>query len=274
MAKVKADLHNHLEGNGSFSSFNDVIDHAERKLGKGGIFSVVNISKDDYRYEKFAESPGYERENLGNSIYVPEKEILIIKGHEVIKKKGHLLILGLPEYKNIQSNSYADIFKETREEYNGIVIADHPFYREGIMNYLEENPIRIDEILSQLDGWEVFNATGELWFPGILPKASNEKSRNFYMTEIKPYYDVGAISSTDGHQVKVIGRSYTLLDSPEKTSSEVFNNSLRQSIRSNKDLINLVTVPNKWEASIHASLMIKETLLGKRKAIHKSFEDK
>ena len=90
MRKVRADLHNHLGPGGSFPSFNYVIDLARKRLGQGGILGIANVRQDEDRYEKFVDSPGYERMDIGNAIFVPSKQILVVKEHEVIKKEGHL----------------------------------------------------------------------------------------------------------------------------------------------------------------------------------------
>lgn len=72
---VNMDLHNHLGKGGRFSSFNEVIDMAQRNLGYGGIFGVVDTNENESRYEKFVNSPGYKRFRRGNVTHVPEKHI-------------------------------------------------------------------------------------------------------------------------------------------------------------------------------------------------------
>ncbi len=264
--KIKADLHNHLGTGGIFPSFNYVINVAEKSLGKGGIFVIANTLQNDFRYEKFAHTQeGYERENLGNVVYIPEKDILVIKAHEVIKKEGHLLVLGLREGKNITSKTYSDIFKQGKEEHNAIFIADHPFYVEGIGHYIIRGPKEREETLSQLDGWEGYNATAELWFPKILPRGANNKAQQFYNEEIKDKYDIGIIATTDGHSVEVIGRSHTILPEIDKTNSVTLNDSLRRSIGKNKSMENLVMRPNKMDAFMHSVNMAKFSLSGGRK---------
>ena len=65
--------------------FDKTINIARKRLGKRGIVGVVNYT--DKRYEDFSKLPGYDRTNIGNAIYIPEKEILIIKGQETPTRK-------------------------------------------------------------------------------------------------------------------------------------------------------------------------------------------
>ena len=86
VGRIKADLHNHLRTSSNLQDedFNQSIDLAHRRLGSGGVFGMINFS--DTRYEKFSELGGYQRVYVGpqkNAIYVPEKDILVVKGQEV-----------------------------------------------------------------------------------------------------------------------------------------------------------------------------------------------
>ena len=60
--RVKADLHNHLGRYGIFDSFNETIDFAADRLGENGIFAIANCN--DFRYERFINSRGYDLKNL------------------------------------------------------------------------------------------------------------------------------------------------------------------------------------------------------------------
>jgi hypothetical protein len=95
--KVNADLHNHFSTFENIGDcFNKAINRAKRNLKENGIFAVINAQdKGLGRYETFLGLRGYKRVDLGNSLYVPEQEIYVIKGQEVFTQGGHILVLGL-----------------------------------------------------------------------------------------------------------------------------------------------------------------------------------
>ncbi|MCK5043774.1 hypothetical protein KAR52_02125 [Candidatus Pacearchaeota archaeon] len=229
MVKIKADLHNHLKTlSGMNGLFNKTIDKISFSLDVGGLMGLVNY--EDKRYESFIGLKGYNRENLGNAIYIPEKDILIIKGQEIPTKQGDLLVLGLDENQYLQSGrSLEDTFKEAKDN-NGIIITDHPFYFAGVGYYLKRNP----RLLEYLDGMEIHNGEANIWIPKIAPANANKISQEFY-EEIKNNYDMGAISCSDGHSLYEIGSSYIFLEKPNIENSEKLNESLRKSIRGHKD---------------------------------------
>tara|TARA_Y100000310_G_C20518098_1_gene732232 strand:- start:14 stop:751 length:738 start_codon:yes stop_codon:yes gene_type:complete len=213
--KRKADLHNHLKTKAYYkSTINQVIDISRDRLGSGGILGLANC--DDLRYEEFVDLKGYERENFGTHIYIPEKEITVVKGQEVFTKQGHILCIGLPKNKHVKSKNLEDALKEARD-LGTITIVDHPFFYQGCGDYLNANP----ELLDFFDAIEVHN--GEAFY-------GNKKAKEFY-DELKNYYDIGAISSSDGHSLYEIGSSYSILNINN------FNlQSLRNSIRAPRDV--------------------------------------
>ncbi len=215
---MKADLHNHLGTKKYTGSFNKSIDISKEKLSDGGVLGVVNFS--DLRYETFVGSEGYEREQLGNAIYVPEKGIYVIKGQEIATKQGHLLVVGLKWGRSLKDGrGLEDTLKEARDN-NGVIIAAHPFVN-GAGDYIEKNP----GILELMDGIEIHN--GEAFF-------GNKKARDFY-SRIKNDYDIGGVSFSDGHSLYEIGSSYTWLEQLDFKDSEAFVSSLRKAIRAHKD---------------------------------------
>lgn len=211
MRKVKADLHNHLRTSSNMKGlFNPAIDLASKRLGKGGIFALVNF--EDERYERFSEENGYERKDLGNAIYVPEKDILVVKGQEIPTKKGHLLVLGLERGVKISANNtFIDIISEAR--YNGgIIIADHPFYHSGIGKMLERTP----PILNHIDAIEGHNGEAAFGLPiGPFPLNANRKAQEFYEKMSQQYPHLGMISTSDGHSLYELGKSYIDINMPE-----------------------------------------------------------
>jgi len=170
---------------------------------------MVNFS--DNRYERFIGLLGYEREFLGdkqNGIYIPQKEIYVIKGQEVPTQQGHMLVLGLENDYHIQEHrSVEDTIKEAKDK-NGIIVADHPFYRDGIGPALQTNNIFLDD----LDAIEVFNAEAELTLPmGNFPKNANQKAKQFHEFYHIFYPHLGALTSSDGHSFYELGQNWTML---------------------------------------------------------------
>jgi len=230
MEKIKVDLHNHLKTlSGMDGLFNKTVDKVRTSLGAEGVIVVVNY--EDKRYESFINQKGYDRINIGNAIYIPEKNILIIKGQEIpTKQKNHPLIIGLKENMHLKSGrTLEDTCKEAVDN-NGITIGVHPFYVEGVGPYLEKN----ENLLNYFDGIEIHNGEANIWIPGIAPANANKKAQEFY-EKIKDKYDIGAISCSDGHSLYEIGSSYTILEKLNIKNSETLNESLRSSIRRHKD---------------------------------------
>ena len=96
MQPSKTSLHNHLGRNGRNPGFDETIDIVYNALGSRGIFGIGNCN--DIRYEDFINQRGrYERKFIGNgdpkenhiAVYVPDKEIMIVRGQEVFSDKGH-----------------------------------------------------------------------------------------------------------------------------------------------------------------------------------------
>jgi len=232
MRKVKADLHNHLRTSSRMKrgDFDRAVRVAARRLGCGGILGVVNFEDD--RYERLLDFGGkYDRQDFGNAVYVPEKEVLIIRGQEVPTRQGHLLVLGLGRGVNLESwQSLGDTLGEARDN-DGIVIADHPFYNCGIGPYLRGHP----EFINELDGFEIHNGEAALWIPGVTKRNANENARDFYQEVRRQHLCLGAVSSSDGHSFYEIGRSFTNLQMGKHyghiRDAEELNRELRGAIR-------------------------------------------
>lgn len=237
---VKADLHNHLRTSSRIFSgdFDKVAKITRFRLGFDGIIGVVNFS--DNRYEKLIQCPGYERvdlENDGSCFYVPDLDVYIMKGQEVPTKEGHLLVLGIGKNVHLKDGrSLDDTVKEAKDN-RGIILADHPFYSNGVGNYLRRNP----DFIENLDAIEVHNGEAgfSLPFSNYFPPKANEKAQEFFSDYFLTYAqkndlshidspELGAIYSSDGHSFYEIGSSYTELTSA--ISQIDFLNSLRTAI--------------------------------------------
>ncbi|MEK6824170.1 MAG: PHP-associated domain-containing protein [Nanoarchaeota archaeon] len=226
--KIKADLHNHLRTSSILedSDFNNSIDFASKKLGSGACFGLINMH--DRRYEKFSALKGYEREWIGenkNAVYIPEKDVLIVRGQEVTTKQGHLLVLGLGYDVHLKNGvSLEETLKKAKDN-NGIIIIDHPFYMEGTGNYLEKN----SKLLENIDAIEIHNGEASFGLPlGLFPIGANKKAQKFYSKIKNDYPHLGAIASSDGHSIEEIGSSWTEIDKPEYNKNFVC--SLKSSI--------------------------------------------
>jgi len=231
MAKVKADLHNHLRTSiiSYDSDFNKAINLAQKRLGEKAIFGVVNFA--DRRYEQFVELKGYERVYVGenkNGVYVPEKKVLVVKGQEIPTKEGHLLVIGLEHEKHLKSGrSLEDALKEVKD-LGAIAIADHPFGFEGIGNYLEKNK----NLINDLEAIEVHNAEASFGLPfGPLPIRANKNAQKFYSNIKKDFPNLGALSTSDGHSMYELGRNWTEIEMPDIENKNNFVSSLKESIR-------------------------------------------
>jgi len=249
MRIVKSDLHNHLKTRSEMSGlFNPVIDVIERKLGTGGVLGLINF--EDNRYEEFIQQKGYERVDLSNAVYIPEKDVLVVKGQEVPTKQGHLLVLGLRKDISMKSGrTLEDTIKEANDN-DGIIIADHPFYCEGIGSYLTENP----ELLQKFDGIEVHNSEAALRLPFLTPKNANKKAKKFF-NSWRETYDLAEIYSSDGHSLREIGRDYTNirmpLDYQSVESSEELIIALRNGLKASRHLPKGLHKNSRTDALIH-----------------------
>lgn len=214
--EVRADLHTHLSTFEGDYDFNRVVDIARANLDEGGIVGVTCFM--DNRYERLVNSRGYEREKSERGVYVPSKDILFVKSQEVFTDKGHLVAVGLPEKKLIRSRTIEDVSKEAVD--NGAsLIGAHIFFKWGIGPFLRENP----GLLKYLSAFEIGN--GESF-------SGNREARRFY-EEIKEDYDIGALSSSDGHYLFEIGKNNSLIELPCFGLQSI--ESLDRAVRAHKD---------------------------------------
>lgn len=243
---VKADLHNHLRTSSRYfeGDFDKAVDTTLRKLGAGAVLGVVNFS--DWRYEHLIDLGGYERQNMGdnkNGVYVPEKDVYIVKGQEVPTKEGHLLVFGTGARTHLrEGRKLEDTIKEARDQ-NGIIVVDHPFHVAGLGNYLEQNP----KLLEQIDAIEIHNGEASFGFPfGPIPSRANKKAQEFYARIKSDFPSLGAISSSDGHSMYELGSSWTEIRRP---TNEYFVSSLKESVRRT-----YLSTPRKMKGSVFGAI--------------------
>jgi len=247
---AKADLHNHLGSQGKNPGFDETINLAYNKLGNGGIFGIAN--SDDFRYENFINQKGgkYERVPLLESdkrmIYVPDKNILVVKCQEMFTKQGHVLATAMPYKENVNTKDAKSAIRAAKN-LEASLISVHPFYQFGIGNFLRENP----ELLQSFSSWEIFNGSAEFSFPFVLPRNANVKALDFYATENLSRLNIGISSFTDGHSPEVIGKCYTELPVYNITSQQDLDYALRNVKHTNR----LHMESNSTDSALHAFKM-------------------
>jgi hypothetical protein len=250
MRMVNADLHNHLRTSSDMRGIvNLTIDIAQKRLGFGGIIGLINFG--DERYESFSEQHGYLRNNLRNALFFPEKDILVIKGEEIATKQGHLLVLGIESGKHLkQKRTLEDTISEAKDN-NGIIIADHPYYYKGIGEYLELH----QEVLNDINAIEIHNGEASFSFFGLIPRNANQRAQNFYDGVSHYYPKLGALSTSDGHSLYELGRSWTKMEMPDRYSSIKGQEKLIETIR--RALIEPLMIPAGYSMMIRGISQIE-----------------
>ena len=269
MEKSKVSLHNHLGRNGNNPGFDETIDIIYRGLGAGGVFGIANCN--DFRFEKFVFQPNqrYERTFIGYNIkqpvavYIPDKQIMIIRGQEVFSDKGHFLVFGYE--RNIERTGLDDGLHEATDKME-IIGTDNRYYISGLGKFLEKNP----SYEGYFDFDEAYNGTSEIgkWFVG--PRDANEKSIEHYQKNIRgnvfenprngKKHLIGACSFGDTHQIKrfsgnLTGKSHTMMDlnfmqNPDQIKGPEWIDEFRYKLHYST-IKDCAMKPNKWDALCH-----------------------
>lgn len=235
--KIKADLHNHLSTVREDLSGLAIksVERASKNLGSHGIIGIINAQdKGIGRYETFISGlRSYNIEDIGNAVYIPKKAIYVVRGQEVFTKdqRGHLLVLGLNRGTVLEDRiCLEDTLKQAKDS-GSVIILDHPCFADGV---IARNPEKYLEFLEKglVDGIEVHN--GEAWLPIPGYFLANRKAQGLF-GQLMQRYNIGAISSSDGHSVREIGSSYTLLGQPDFENADKLRETLRKAIREHKD---------------------------------------
>jgi len=215
MQKIKADLHNHFTTKSRVLDPSLVADTVYQKLGEGGICTLVNYS--DRRFEAFANRSEIYATNLGNAVYFPNREVLILKGEEIPTGDGDLLVLGLEQDEHLSQNKGLEYHLKEAHEKGGITILTSPFFMSKVGELINKNP----NLANYVDAVEIHNG-----------EATRKANRLAYELCHGLRYnhginDVGALSCSDGHSYEEVGTSYTefttqvnisLLDSAQITT--------------------------------------------------------
>ncbi|MDP2628716.1 MAG: hypothetical protein Q8P15_02350 [Nanoarchaeota archaeon] len=229
---VKADLHTHGRTTNRFreGDFNKIVDAAYRNMGEGCVVGIVNVGiQSAWNFERIIDLKGYDRITLENSVYVPEKDVLIIKTQQVPTNQGHYLAIGVPA--GIKLKQYKNLENSLDEAYglgvDVIKVAD-PFLRfQGIGKYILQNP----GLLEKFDGVGIYNGESETHIPFLNPKHSNQQAEEFF-NEVKWKYPhlFGTVIS-DGHSFYEIGSSWIKIKSPKIGDAKTMNNSLKENLK-------------------------------------------
>lgn len=241
---IKADLHNHIQTRSRIKEkyFDKVVDTAIKRLGYNSMIGVVNFNDD--RYEKLTGQRGYDRFDCNSYVYASQQGVLdaltenngvaIVKGQEIPTKQGHLLALGLKKNVHLKSRrSLEDTIAEAKDE-NAIIIADHPMYFESCGDYLMKNP----KLLDKIDAIEVYNGETSFGIPfSALKPGTNQKMQESFNELKEEHPNLGGVTSSDGHSLYELGRSYTTLENVAGANNPKtdFIGSLRNAIRNHRD---------------------------------------
>jgi hypothetical protein len=228
--KIRTSLHEHWATSSKMSDKHaaKIVETALDCLGTYGLTTITNF--DDNRYEKFIDSldnQNYHLKSINDRIfYLPEfQDLTFIKTQELpLDNKKHVLALGLPFDYQIPSRISLNELSDLSKEKNLIIIADHPFYYQGIGKELNKDSI------DKFDAIEVWNGNACFGIPlSPFKRNTNNTSLDFF----KKYSNnsFGGITSQDGHSNGEACKSYSIIDKPDYSSSESFMKTLKKSIK-------------------------------------------
>ena len=237
---MKAALHEHLQTSSKLDdfSFNYAINLAKERLGLECAFGVIDFN--DKRYHSFINLLGYEREFIGEDKralrvlnLLDNLNIIVVHGEEVPTRQGHVLVMGLGSEQHLKHNrTIEDTIKEAKDlNHNAVIIADHPFYIEGLGPYLREKR----ELIHEFDALEL-NGEASFGIPkSPLPYGSNKETLEFYMEIKNNFPNLGLISSQDGHSFYEFCRGWTDLEKPDLSSAENFSKTFRKAVQNTNE---------------------------------------
>ena len=235
MRIVKSTPHNHLRTSSYITErdANQAVQIASQRLGKGGVFGVVGFNPSstevDPRWDLFVQNLRYEKISTINGIYLSEKDLLAIREQEVPTAEGyHVLLIGTTPDQNIKNGSSLDEVLDLGEKFGALVVADHPFGRRGIGEFLQDSP----EYYKKFHGYEVFN--------GIIRESQNRSAQEEYDAVRIGYPQLSEFVSDDGHSTYELGRSYSNIRMPNhyepfRNDPEKVNETLKNGYQANRD---------------------------------------
>jgi len=279
MRPIKADLHNHLGNENTIlkNGFDSVVDMSFKSLGEGGVVGLVNFedaysTEDNRTFDVFYNLVGsYEREDLGNAIYVPEKDMLFVRGEEIALteqgKETHLLVLGTQIDTRIKHGRSLEATLQEAQQNAGAIILDHPFFKYGAFHNFGRGNKDILQLLQEVDALEVHNGLACLPVFDPFYFNSNETTQAFYRSIRNDFPELGAIFTSDGKSFYEVGSSYSVLEMPvsyEGLNSEELNRFLKIAVRKSQGILGRKT--NSYLPSLkHVFGVILKTIAGSRK---------
>lgn len=263
MVTARADLHNHLSTYGSVEKLVvPALKRAKKVLGADsasyGVLGLANLGRNIYEEFVAKTPPQIERQDFENAVFFPVYNTLVLKGQEVSTEKGHLLVLGLPQYKHLKAGRTIEETIQEARDISGTttIIAVHPWDTFGIFARLFNEPRGIhhlDYILTLIDGIEVHNGESAL-----LPHANTKAFRHYLKMSAEQKQRIGMIASSDGHSVWEIGSSWTNLDVKDisqMTDSNGLNIAIKKSIYATANCVDFYAENSRFGALMHVANM-------------------
>ncbi|MFH1585889.1 MAG: hypothetical protein ABIB79_03920 [archaeon] len=232
---VKVTLHNHFRTRSNFKpeDFNRIVDLAYEGLGRGAIVGITNFTSGEnaFNYERVTGFRGYKRDYIGgekgNAIFVPEKEITLIKTQEIPTKQGHVLVPGGERGKNLKPDKNLEYTLKEAEEINSKTFLVHLYSGSGVFHYIKDNM----HWLNYVGGIEIQNGEAVLSRIGVTPIDANRKSREFYREAVKKYPHLIPLVSSDGHSFYEFRENWVEISDIDRSSPEKLIESLMINLR-------------------------------------------
>ena len=143
MRQVKSTPHNHLRTSSHITKAvaNSAVEVASKRLGRGGIFGVINFNPSDReidpRWQLFVDNLSYDKISTGNGVYLEEPDILVVRGQEVPTKEGyHVLLIGTTPDQNVQNGMSLDDVLRLGREFKAKIDAKLIYLNKGFINPL------------------------------------------------------------------------------------------------------------------------------------------
>ncbi len=173
---MKFDLHIHSVHSGDSKCRPEDIVRAAEKKGMDGIAILDHNTIEGYRRAKRVDT-----------------ELIIVPGMEVSTSQGHILALGLRE-DIVRQKTVSGAIKTIRG-HEALAVAAHPYrFWSGLG---EKNVLKHD-----WDAIEGMNGRG--W-----------STRNKQAQDLAKRLDLPMIGGSDSHQLKTVGKSYTIMENVE-----------------------------------------------------------
>lgn len=165
--------------------------------------------------------------------FAKKLDILLILGIELTIKGRHIVILNpRPDIKDVKTFKDLKLYKKNHPQI--FILAPHPYFGfDSLGKQLEKN---ID----------IFDAIEYCWF------YSKYFNRNKKGKKIAEKHNLPFIATSDTHNLKVLDKSYAIIEAKEKTAAAVF-----EAIKENK--FQNITSPRKFLSEMLLAEIIRRT---------------